>query len=114
MVLEVFWDVFDEDVGGKCCFIISAALAEQVPVELQCSTRLPVNFKIAHFLASDFKLNRVFDVDNSRVKRFGDVFPDLGSCFKNDARLLFENHGYLCAANLVLWQVIKVNQIWFF
>ena len=72
---------------------------------------LALNLEVSHLLASIVELLGVLDADHGRVEWFGEVFLDLWSRIKDNARFLLEDLGNLVAGDVFLGEVIKVDKL---
>jgi len=107
-VLFVLWDLANEDVVRHELLFVGS---EKLFIELESSTWLLFNFEIFHCLNSFVESNWVFDADDSRVERSGNVFSDLRFGIKKDTGSLFESDGDFLGIGLILWKIVQVDQV---
>lgn len=108
-MLEVLWN-FNENVVGKQLVLVAS---EELLVEWQGAALLAFNLEVSHLLTSFIEFLWILNTDHGREEWLGQVSLNLWLliCVKDNSRFFLDGSCNLVASNVVLWKVIKVNQL---
>jgi hypothetical protein len=108
-VFEFLWN-FDENVVGKQLVLVAT---EELLIERQGTALLAVDFEVSHLLTSLGELLRIFNANHGGEEWLGEISLDLWLLIgvKDNSRFVLNGLCNLVAGDVVLWKVIKVDQL---